>query len=170
MAVAEERTDPAPERIFADSDDVATLWAHAYQGEVFGEALFERIAALVDDADRARKMRVLAALERRTKEEVAPAVARAGVSTDPDPEMLAGAESLAPSLAGSWEQLMEATVPVTAQFIPLYVRLAELDPSERTAADLLVAHEEALAAFARAELAGDAAHSLERVESLPHMV
>ena len=34
-------------------------------------------------------MRVLATLERRTKEATAPALERAGISTDPDPEMQA---------------------------------------------------------------------------------
>lgn len=168
MAIAEESPQPAGEPIFSDDDDVATLWVKAYQGEVFGEALFEAIADLVGDAERARKLRVLGTLERRTKEEVAPAVARAGVSTDPDPDQLALAEALAPGLAADWEQLMASVGPVTDQFLPLYARIGELDPGEAAAA-VLVAHEEALAAFARAELAGDGARSLDAVEALPHM-
>ena len=169
MAIAEESPPPAGEPIFSDADDVATLWVKAYQGEVFGQALFEGIADLVDDDERARKLRVLGTLERRTKEQVAPAVARAGVSTDPDPDQLALAEALAPGLAADWEQLMASVGPVTDQFLPLYARIGELDPGESAAAAVLVAHEEALAAFARAELAGDGAHSLDAVAALPHM-
>ena len=41
-------------------------------------------------------MRVLATLERRTKEAAAPALERAGVSTEPDPEMEAMAAALMP--------------------------------------------------------------------------
>ncbi len=140
MAVAEEHPQPAREPIFSDADDIATLWEKAYQGEGFGEALFEGIADLVGDAERARKLRVLGTLERRTKEEVAPAVARAGVSTDPDPDQLALAEALAPGLAADWGQLMVSVGPVTDQFLPLYARIGALDPGAAAAEGLLVAH------------------------------
>jgi len=170
MPAAEGHEGQALEPIFSASDGVAKLWVQAYQGEVLGEALFAAIAALLDDEERAHKLRVLAALERRTKEAVALALDRAGLSTDPDPEMLAAAEALAPASAGlGWDQLMASFGPITAQFLALYARIGELDPSERAAADLLVAHEEALAGFARAELAGDGAHALDAVEALPHM-
>jgi hypothetical protein len=58
---------------------------------------------------------------------------------------------------------------VTDQFIPLYQRIGELDPSELEAADLLVAHEVALRDFTRAELAGDVGTSLDPVHALGHM-
>ena len=140
------------------------------QGEVLGEALFGAIADRLDDAEHARKMRVLAMLELRTKEAVAPALDRAGISTAPDPEMLGLAEALAPDSASkSWEEVMVSLEAITGQFIPLYERIAELDPSEREAAALLVAHEAALRDFARAELAGDTATSLDPVSALAHM-
>jgi hypothetical protein len=58
---------------------------------------------------------------------------------------------------------------ITGQYIPLYERIAELDPTEWATAELLVAHEEALRNFGRAELAGDAATSMDPVNALAHM-
>jgi hypothetical protein len=163
-------TDTGPAPIFSADDGIEKLWEQAYQGEVLGEALFGGIAERIDDAGHASKMRVLATLERRTKEAVAPALARAGISTAPDAEMLALAEALVPdSATKAWEEVMGSLEAITGQFIPLYERIGELDPSEREAADLLVAHEVALRSFARAELAGESATSLDPVTALAHM-
>ena len=163
-------TDPGPPPIFSPDDGIDKLWEQAYQGEVLGEALFGAIADRLDDDDHARKMRVLATLEVRTKEAVAPALERAGLSTEPDAEMLGVAEALAAeSEKATWDDIMTAAVSVTGQFIPLYRRIGELSPSERETADLLVAHEIAIRDFARAELAGDTATSLDPVYALAHM-
>jgi hypothetical protein len=159
-----------PDPLFTPDDPVATLWVKAYQGEVLGEALFDRIADALDDADHAAKMRVLATLERKTKEAIAPALERAGLSTTPDPEQLNAAESLAgATVAISWEQLMGSFEPITKQFMVLYQRIGELDPSEQAASDLLVAHEAALCDFARREIAGDTTTSLDPINALAHM-
>jgi hypothetical protein len=156
--------------IFGPEDSIQEILAKAYQGEVLGEALFRGIAEQLDDEDHAAKMRVLSELERRTKEAAAPAVARAGVDTRPDPEVLGTAAALVPDAAAmGWDELMESFEPITSQYIPLYRRVGELDPAEREISELLVAHERALGAFARAELAGQASKSLEPIEALPHM-
>jgi hypothetical protein len=166
-ANARTRTPPVPSPIFSPDDPVEKLWTQAYQGEVLGEALFARIADQLDDPSRADKMRVLSKLERRTKEAIAPALTRAGLSSEPDPEMFTLAETLAQGI--TWEEFLAATVPITAQFIPLYQRIGELDPSEQDSSDLLVAHEAALRAFAQAELAGDTTSSLDDINALAHM-
>jgi hypothetical protein len=159
---------PAP--IFSADDGIDELWIKAYQGEVLGEAFFAGVADRLDDDERARKMRVLATLERRTKDAVAPALERAGISTEPDPAMVSVAEALVPdSAAGAWQDLMSSVVNVTAQYMPLYRRIGELNPAEGETADLLLAHEVALADFARAELAGRTATSLDSVNALAHM-
>jgi hypothetical protein len=163
-------TDTEPPAIFSADDGIEKLWVQAYQGEVLGEALFGGIAERIGDAEHARKMRVLATLELRTKEAVAPALERAGISTAPDPEMLGLAEALVPdSATKAWAEVMGSLEAITGQFIPLYERIGELDPSEREAANLLVAHELALRDFARAELAGETSSSLDPVNALAHM-
>ena len=164
------QADTAPDPIFSPEEAVEELWAKAYQGEVLGELLFGGIAAQLRDPDQAAKMRMLATLERRTKEATAPALRRAGVPTEPDPEIVATAEALLPgALALSWSDLMSTIGPITAQYIPLYQRIGELSGAERETADLLVAHEQALRDFARTELEGDPARSLDPITALAHM-
>jgi hypothetical protein len=163
-------TDAAPHPIFTAEEGLGELWAKAYQGEVLGELLFGGIAEQLADPEQAAKMRVVATLERLTKEATGPALVRAGVSTDPDPEMEVMASVLIPgALAMTWSDLMGTIGPITEQYIPLYQRIGELSPAERETADLLVAHEAALRDFAAAEIAGDRASSLEPILALAHM-
>jgi hypothetical protein len=163
-------TDAAADPIFNPEDGLAELWVKAYQGEVLGELLFGAIAEQLDDPDQAAKMRMLATMEQRTKEAAAPALERAGITTEPDPAMQATATALLPgALAMAWTDLMASIGPITAQYIPLYQRIGELSPAERETADLLVAHEAALRDFARAEIAGERATSLEPIKALAHM-
>ena len=101
-------------------------------------------------------MRVLATLERRTKEAVAPALERAGISDRARPR---DAEALADALArragdGAGSELMalhrahhRAVHPASTSASASWTR------PNGTTSDLLVAHEEALRDFARAEVA-----------------
>ena len=115
-------------------------------------------------------MRVLADLERRTKEAIAPALERAGLSTEPDPETLEHGRGPGSGAAATpWDDLLATFEPITSQFSAMYRRIGELDPSESETSDLLVAHELALRDFARAEIAGDTATSLDPINALAHM-
>jgi hypothetical protein len=157
------------EQIFSPDDSLDVLWVKAYQGEVLGEVLFDRMADQIDDEDHKAKMRVLATLERRTKESVAPALERAGLPTEPDPESLETAEALSSAATMPWNDLLATFEQITSQFCALYRRIGELDPSERETSELLVAHELALRDFARAEIAGHIATSLDQITALAHM-
>ncbi|HUC04814.1 MAG TPA: hypothetical protein VL961_05405 [Acidimicrobiales bacterium] len=155
---------------FAGDEALDALWTKAYQGEVLGEALFAGMADSCEPTERARKLRVLAEVERRTREAMVPAMQRAGLSTAADPEAVHNGELLAEgSRALPWADFMASFEPITTEFLAVYTRIGELDPSERETADLLVAHERALQDFARAELAGESEHSVEVLEALPHM-
>ncbi|HEX4435109.1 MAG TPA: hypothetical protein VH012_09760 [Acidimicrobiales bacterium] len=166
--MSEAATAPTP--IFSPEDGLEELWTKAYQGEVLGELLFGGIADQLDDPDQAAKMRMLATLEHWTKEATAPALERAGITTEPDPEVVATAAALLPgALTLTWADLMATIGPITAQYIPLYQRIGELSPAERETADLLVAHEAALRDFARAEMEGEPSRSLDPIAALPHM-
>jgi hypothetical protein len=164
-----EQSAPDFEHIFSPDDPIDVLWVKAYQGEVLGEALFGRMAELIDDEEHAAKMRVLAQLERRTKEAIAPALERAGLSTEPDPESLQTAEALAGAATTPWVDLLATFEPITSQFCALYRRIGELNPDEVETSDLLVSHELALRNFARAEIAGDTEASLGQINALAHM-
>jgi hypothetical protein len=170
MSEPETAIASTPEPIFDPDDGLPELWVKAYQGEVLGEILFGAIAEHLADPDHAAKMRMLATLERRTKEAAAPALERAGIPVEPDPDVQATATALLPgALSLTWTDLMATIGPITAQYIPLYQRIGELSPSERATADLLVDHEAALRDFARAEIAGDRAASLDPIRALAHM-
>jgi hypothetical protein len=157
------------QQIFSPDDPLDVLWVKAYQGEVLGEALFDRMADQIDDEEHKSKMRVLAKLERRTKESIAPALERAGLSTEPDPESLSTAEVLSSAASTPWKDLLGTFEPITSQFCAMYRRIGELDPSESEMSELLVAHELALRNFARAEIAGDTGTSLDQINALAHM-
>jgi hypothetical protein len=162
--------EQAPNSIFSSDDSLETLWIKAYQGEVLGEILFKGIADQLEDPERARKMRVLGRLECKTKEAAAPALQRAGISTEPDPETVSLAEALIESTAQvPWDDIMGSFGTITAQYREMYARIGELDPSEIETSDMLVAHELALASFGRLELAGDLTGSLDEIEALPHL-
>ena len=159
IASTSDRRRHVPDPIFTPEDGLAELWVKAYQGEVLGELCSAPSPSNLDDPDQAAKMRMLATLERRTKEATAPALERAGLPTEPDPETQATADgAVARRAAMTWSDLMATIGPITAQYIPLYQRIGELSPAERETADLLVAHEAALRDFARAEIAGDRVH------------
>lgn len=158
--------------IFSPEDSLETLWVKAYQGEVLGEILFGGIADQLDatDPERARKMRVLATLECKTKEAAAPALQRAGLSIEPDPGTVALAASLVETTAAvPWLDIMGSFGTITSQYRDLYARIGELDPSEIETSSMLVSHELALAAFGRKEIAGDLEGSLAEIEALPHL-
>jgi hypothetical protein len=157
------------QQVFSTDDPLDVLWVKAYQGEVLGEALFGRMADQIDDEDHKAKMRVLAELERRTKESMVPALERAGLSTEPDPESLRTAEVLSGAAGTPWHDLLATFEPITAQFCAMYRRIGDLAPSESETSELLVAHELALRNFARAEIAGDTATSLDQINALAHM-
>ena len=81
------------------------------------------------EAEHADKMRVLATLERLTKEAVAPALEQAGISTEPDAEMLGAADALADASRDStWQEVMGSFEGITGQFIALYERIGGAGP------------------------------------------
>jgi hypothetical protein len=84
--------------------------------------------------------------------------------------MLAAAAALVPgAVALTWDELMATFEPLTSQYISLYERIGQLDPTERATSELLVAHELALRDFARTERAGDVSTSLDAINALAHM-
>jgi len=161
---------PAPDAVFSADDDLPTLWIKAYQGEVSGEMLFAGLAERTDDLSHRQKLNVLALLERRTREALVPVMERSGLPTDPDPKTVADTETITNVAASmSWVDLWDSGESITTQLLGLYRRIGELAETEREAAALLVAHEEALRDFARIERAGGSYDSLRAIRSLPHM-
>jgi hypothetical protein len=119
-------------------------------------------------------MRVLSTMEQVTKEALVAPLQRAGISTEPDPDVVAAAESFAEAMAAmSWIELVSSFEPVTSQYATMYAHIGELDPSEQATSDLLVALWPSgplgLWAFGRREGSGRGEESLTEVLALPHM-
>jgi len=160
----------APDAVFSPDDDLPALWIKAYQGEVSGELLFSGLAERTEDQSHREKLNVLALLERRTREALVPVMERSGLPTDPDPKTVSDTTTITDVAAlMSWEDLWVSGEAITTQFLALYRRIAELTETEQAAAELLVAHEEALRDFARIEQAGGSDDSLGAIRSLRHM-
>jgi hypothetical protein len=148
------------------------LWVESYQGEVLGEALFGALAERQDDPVRRGQLEVLTLLERSTKQLAEPVFEKRELDRGDTAATLAQAADLADALAGiSWEEFLGSFSAITAQFMEIYVKLVDLasDDSEREIAEAYVAHEEALAAFARRALGEETGEPLELILGLPHL-
>ncbi len=82
------------------------------------------------------------------------------------------AKEMADALADTpWEDFLGSFEPVISEFLAKYRKLVELsaDDSERGIAESYVAHELALAAFARRALGQESGDPLELILALPHV-
>jgi hypothetical protein len=133
--------------------DYNELLLDAYKGELFGEALFARMAERETFADHRGALRTLAAIERRTAETLRPFIDAAGIEVDVGESQTAGREL--GGAGGDWLGFVRALHDALPPFLANFVRLRELadDPRDR-ALSALVAHELAINAFAELELAG----------------
>lgn len=147
------------------------LWVESYQGEVLGEALFGLLASRQQDPVRRRQLEVLTVLERATKELAEPVLAARGLTGGDTEATVASATTMADAAARlSWEQLLGSIEPVTVQFLSKYKELVTLsEGAERSVAEAYVAHERALASFARRCLGEEEGEPLERILALPHV-
>ena len=151
------------------SSDYKTYLEERFQGEVYGEALFRTMAELSDEPERARKLRLLAQLERETKEFLLPAVRRAGFSGKESPERTAEGEELGAKLVKApWHDLIRGFQKELTRFVADFERGEALArPGEESFFQHLTAHERALLDFANRELKGErSGDSLASVKAL----
>jgi hypothetical protein len=150
------------------SDGYPERVLQAYQGEVYGEALFGALAERARDPDARHKWRTLERLERETKLRLAPLVVRlCGRADEDDAQRERGRKDADALGAVAWSELMQLFAREFPKFIDEFESLERAAPARDAGVmALLSAHEKALAAFARAEAEGDAAHSLEPVLAL----
>ncbi|HUC36942.1 MAG TPA: hypothetical protein VMR97_07455 [Acidimicrobiales bacterium] len=152
--------------------DEHELWVESYQGEVLGEILFGLMAEREKDADHRRQLEILTLLERATKELAEPVFERHEFDRGDTAATVKTATELAKGLAGvTWEEFLTSFGPITAEFLAKYRKLVELatDQRDREVAVAYVAHEEALAAFARRALGQETGEPLQLILALPHV-
>jgi len=148
------------------------LWVESYQGEVLGEALFGALAERQQDAGRRHQLQVLTLLETATKQLADPVFESKQLDRGDTAATLVAAAELAEALSGiSWEEFLGSFEGITNEFLAKYRQLVELatDDAERQVAEAYVAHEEALAAFARRALGSEPGEPLELILALPHV-
>jgi hypothetical protein len=149
------------------------LWIESYQGEVLGEAVFEALAARESVPDRRSQLEVLTLLEGATKQLAEPVFEKNGFDRGDTAATLESAAQLASALEDvSWEDFLGSILPLTEQFLVKYRDLVALAPDEeeRAIAEAYVAHELALAAYARRALGQEQGDPLELILALPHVI
>jgi hypothetical protein len=149
-----------------------TLWVESYQGEVLGESLFGALAERQMDPTRRAQLEALTLLERSTKELAEPVFERRGLERGDTEASRAYGLQIADGLEGtSWEEFLASFEPITSSFLAKYVELVALAPddAERSIAEAYVAHEHALATFARRALRQEDGEPLEAILALPHV-
>jgi hypothetical protein len=149
------------------------LWIESYQGEVLGEAIFGALAQRESVPDRKAQLEALTLLERETKRLAEPIFEKNGLDRgDTDATLEVAAQLVTALEEVSWEDFLGSIVPLTEQFLVKYRQLVELAPDadERAIADAYVAHELALAAYARRALGQEPGDPLELILALPHVV
>lgn len=129
----------------------------AWSGEWYGVCVYEGLAEARHDADEASALRELVVLETYVLGELTTALVALGV--EPDSQRVADVvhRDLSAHRDDPWPVLLEWLAndaeTALAAYLPL-VELAEDAPDLAALADLLVAHERALIAFARGSAAG----------------
>ena len=148
------------------------LWVESYQGEILGETLFGLLADRQEDAQRRHQLEVLTLLERTTKGLAELVFVRQGLDRGDTAATVRAATELADAVgAMTWDEFLASFEAVTTEFLGKYRQLVELagDETERAVAEAYVAHEEALAAFARRALGQEAGEPLQAILALPHV-
>jgi hypothetical protein len=151
--------------------DVDRLWVESFEGEILGETLFGLLAARETDEQRRAHLELLTRLESATKELARPVIERRGLAVDVDRTVATATAMAEATTSLEWHDFLASLEPATKSFLDKYRTLVELvsDDEERRIAEAYVAHERALAAFARRALGREAGDPEEPIRSLPHV-
>jgi hypothetical protein len=147
------------------TDDYRKQVEAAYQGEVYGEAMYAAIAGSISDPEQARKWAVLTRLETRTKADMLAVVSRLGGDTrELASSRERGLQEAQRYIGLPWMELMEL---FSRELDPVIVEYAELErhcPSEDAVAlGRLTRHEVVAKQFCELELQGLGEGSLEPI-------
>lgn len=132
-----------------------------YQGEIIGEALFDRMLDFYDDPVHRHKVALMLQLETETKARLRPAMLELGVDLrELDASREAGL-TMAASLADKpWADAMAMLHEALLPFVERYTAIAAQAPAPyRDLAQSMVRHETSLLRFAARESAGDTTNS-----------
>lgn len=146
------------------SEYLESIAENFYRGEVFGEAIFSGYYALEEVEARKRKWAVLLQLETETKARLRPFILQLGLTLEEGNPEAAVAGYLESFKNKSWTMHMEEMASLTEHFLEKFRAIEAIATGyERQMAHIMVRHEEAIHAFARAELRGEHETSLDDV-------
>ncbi|MGI9294104.1 MAG: hypothetical protein ACR2PS_09000 [Pseudomonadales bacterium] len=136
-----------------------------FQGEVLGEAFFDKLLSYFADPQQQYKIASLLQLETETKARLRGTMFSLGLDLREDYEWREKALSLAGSFEGkSWNYFIKSLNEILHPFVARYKELADEAPADYAEIyQSMVIHEESLLAFSELELAGDTEHSLDSV-------
>jgi hypothetical protein len=134
--------------------DYDELLLEAYKGELFGNAIFSEMARRDAWHDHRDTLELLATIEARTAAGLRPLVDAAGIDVGDEDEPRRQGVELG-GFGGSWDGFLKGLSDGLVPFLANFVRLREVaaDPHDPAIA-ALVAHEQAISAFAQLEMAG----------------
>lgn len=147
----------------APSQSFLSRVERAYQGEVYGEALYRGLAAAIEDPARSEKWRVLAELEVVTKAQMRDLVAKLGGDVEESEAFRQkGTDSVQKYAGLPWRDFMLLYSRELEPVIARYAELEHLCASEDAATlRFLTEHEVVTKAFCDLELEGRADISIE---------
>jgi hypothetical protein len=149
-------------------DDFISKVERAYQGEVYGEALYSGIADVMDDPGRAEKWRVLTELEVVTKARMRDLVAKLGGDTrESEVFRQKGIDHVQKYAGMPWSDFMKL---YSRELDPVIERYAALEqrcaPEDVETLRFLTEHEVVTKAFCDLELAGRSDISIDPTREL----
>jgi hypothetical protein len=145
------------------------LWTQAYEGEIYGTAIFRAVAQRQTDPVRRHEMETLSLLEDRTRAIAEPVMEARGL---PMTGLAGNAEEAAATLAERpLADFLQWLDQVTSEFLGVYRQLVTLsdEGEQRDIATAYVAHEAAIASYIRRVDGRETGDPLEAVAALPHM-
>lgn len=149
-------------------DDFVTKVERAYQGEVYGEALYSGIAEAMADPDRAQKWRILTDLEVVTKARMRDLVAKlGGDARESDTYRQKGIDHVQRYVSLPWDDFMKCFSAELDPIIPRYAALEQrCAPEDAETLRFLTEHEVVTKEFCDLELAGKSDISIDPVVEL----
>lgn len=150
------------------TSDFLSRVERAYQGEVYGEALYRGIADVLDDPGRAEKWRVLAELEVVTKARMRDLVAKLGGDpAESEAFRQKGVNNVQKYVSLPWADFMAL---YSQELVPVIARYGELEtlcaPEDAQTLRFLTEHEVVTKAFCDLELDGRPDISIEPTVAL----
>jgi hypothetical protein len=136
-----------------------------YQGEIFGEVLFDQMLSFFDEPDLKYKISILLQLETETKARLRPAMMQLGLDLCEYPESRKMGLDMAASMKGkTWNEIMEIIREAVEPAIAGYKAIVDVAPPEHSElAKYMVSHETSILDFAELELAGNGKKSADLI-------